>query len=199
MASLLLDKLEALKSNEIKLKEERRALEEELELEMEKKRRLKMEATLTKLEVQVDDLDNDLNSMMVRNNISTVKTSLNITRNQLSSTPPTTAGREALEQAIRKIDIEIAKMRDIRGIEEITVKEFKNNVSSICEENKKKLLNNMFHGRRRGSKLRHGLKELGLELEPEIKIYDDIIPLFRTMIGIMAKQQRDIDELKNRV
>lgn len=187
MTSLLLDKLESLKSNEIKLKEERRALEEELELEMEKKRRLKMEATLTKLEVQVDDLDNYLNSMMVRNNISTVKTSLNITRNQLSSTPPTTAGREALEQEIRKIDIEIAKMHDIRGIEEITVKEFKNNVSSICEENKKKLLNNMDGSR------------LDLELKPEIKIYDDIIPLFRTMIGIMAKQQRDIDELKNRV
>ena len=136
---------------------------------------------------------------MVQNNIRTVKTSLNITRNQLSSTPPTTAGREALEQEIRKIDIEIAKMHDIRGIEEITVKEFKNNVSSICEENKKKLLNNEFLVRNCGSRLRRGLEKLGLELEPEIKIYDDIIPLFRTMIGIMAKQQRDIDELKNRV
>ena len=55
MASLLLDRLEALKSNEIKLKEERRAIEEQLEME----KRMKMNGTLTKLEVQVDDLDND--------------------------------------------------------------------------------------------------------------------------------------------
>lgn len=110
MASLLLDKLEALKSNEIKLKEERRALEEELELEMEKKRRLKMEATLTKLEVQVDDLDNDWYP----------------TKNKCR------ASKIAL--------------------------------CYINSNNKNK-----------------------------------IVPLFRTMIGIMAKQQRDIDELKNRV
>ena len=58
MASLLLDKLEALKSDEIKLKEEQRVLEEQIALEMEKKRRLKMDATITKLEVQVDELEN---------------------------------------------------------------------------------------------------------------------------------------------
>ena len=40
MASLLLDKLEALKSDEIKLKEEQRFLEKQIALEMEKKRRL---------------------------------------------------------------------------------------------------------------------------------------------------------------
>ena len=56
MASLLLDKLEALKSDEIKLKEEQRFLEKQIALEMEKKRRIKMDATLTKLEVQVDEL-----------------------------------------------------------------------------------------------------------------------------------------------
>tara|TARA_B110000967_G_scaffold207388_1_gene256619 strand:+ start:2513 stop:2881 length:369 start_codon:yes stop_codon:yes gene_type:complete len=56
MTSILLDKLEALKSNEIKLKEDRRVLEEQIALEMEKKRRLKMDATLIKLEVQVDEL-----------------------------------------------------------------------------------------------------------------------------------------------
>jgi len=106
MASLLLDKLEALKSNEIKLKEERSVLEEELE----KKRRLKMEATLTKLEVQVDDLDNDW--WPTKNKCRASKIAL----------------------------------------------------CYINSNNKNK-----------------------------------IVPLFRTMIGIMAKQQRDIDELKNRI
>ena len=53
MSSHILDKLEALKSNEIKLKEERRVLEEQLELEIEKKRRMKLDGTLTKMEVQL--------------------------------------------------------------------------------------------------------------------------------------------------
>jgi len=57
MTSQLLDKLEILKSNEIKIKEEQRFLVEQISLEMEKKRRLKLEGTLKKLEVQVDELD----------------------------------------------------------------------------------------------------------------------------------------------
>ena len=49
MTSLLLDKLEELKSNEIKIKEEQRFLVEQISLEMEKKRRLKKEGTLAKI------------------------------------------------------------------------------------------------------------------------------------------------------
>jgi hypothetical protein len=35
-----------------------------------------------------------------------------------------------------------------------------------------------------------------VEIKPEIKIYQNIIPIFGTMIGIMKKQQSQIDELK---
>ena len=104
MASLLLDRLEALKSNEIKLKEERRAIEEQLEME----KRMKMNGTLTKLEVQVDDLDNDW--WPTKNKCRASKIAL----------------------------------------------------CYVNSNNKNK-----------------------------------IVPLFRTMIGIIEKQQRDIDELKN--
>jgi len=104
MTSLLLDRLEALKSNEIKLKEERRAIEEQLEME----KRMKMNGTLTKLEVQVDDLDNDW--WPTKNKCRASKIAL----------------------------------------------------CYVNSNNKNK-----------------------------------IVPLFRTMIGIIEKQQRDIDELKN--
>tara|TARA_B110000261_G_scaffold75823_2_gene87750 strand:+ start:53 stop:391 length:339 start_codon:yes stop_codon:yes gene_type:complete len=108
MTSILLDKLEALKSNEIKLKEDRRVLEEQIALEMEKKRRLKMDATLIKLEVQVDEL--------VVNSWST-------------------AYRSPAEKF------------------------------ALCQIN----ANNKYK----------------------------FVPLFRTLIGIMEKQQREINELKN--
>ena len=109
MASHLLDKLEELKSNEIKIKEEQRFLVEQISLEMEKKRRLKMEGTLTKLEVQVDELD--INGWSTKN--------------------------------ISKVDKIV--------------------LCYIHNNNKNK-----------------------------------IVPLFRTMIGIMEKQQKEIDELKSK-
>jgi len=33
----------------------------------------------------------------------------------------------------------------------------------------------------------------------QIKIYDDIIPIFSTMIGIMKKQEFEIDNLKQKM
>ena len=104
MTSLLLDRLEALKSNEIKLKEERRAIEEQLEME----KRMKMNGTLTKLEVLVDNMENSW--YPTKNKCRASKIALCYT--------------------------------------------YANNKNKI-------------------------------------------VPLFRTMIGIIEKQQRDIDELKN--
>jgi hypothetical protein len=36
------------------------------------------------------------------------------------------------------------------------------------------------------------------EIPHEIKIYDDIIPIFTTMIGIMKKQEYEINTLKTK-
>ena len=38
-----------------------------------------------------------------------------------------------------------------------------------------------------------------IELPQEIKIYDDIIPIFSTMISIMKKQEFEIDNLKQKM
>ena len=35
-----------------------------------------------------------------------------------------------------------------------------------------------------------------IEIKPEIKLYDDIIPIFNTLISIITKQQEEIDMLK---
>jgi hypothetical protein len=39
--------------------------------------------------------------------------------------------------------------------------------------------------------------KIDLEIKPEIKVYDDILPIFRTMIGIITKQQEEINILTN--
>ena len=36
-----------------------------------------------------------------------------------------------------------------------------------------------------------------VEIKTEVKIYDDLIPIFRTLIGIISKQQKEINQLKN--
>ena len=119
MTSLLLDKLEELKSNEIKIKEEQRFLVEQISLEMEKKKRLKMEGTLTKLEVQVDELaENFEGEIMTDNSILVLKFGKhNYTREEQ-----------------REIDKSL--VRDRGGFIKqkfITLEKFKNNLGKIEE------------------------------------------------------------------
>ena len=58
MTSYLIDKLEALKEDENKIKEQQRVLQEEIELKMEKKRKLELDGTIIKLRTQVDEIRN---------------------------------------------------------------------------------------------------------------------------------------------
>ena len=114
MSSHILDKLEALKSNEIKLKEERRVLEEQLELEIEKKRRMKLDGTLTKMEVQVDALaENFKGDLMPDNRILVYRFGKhNFTRKEIQ---------------------EIESARNGRSKNLITLENFKDNLSKIDE------------------------------------------------------------------
>lgn len=67
----------------------------------------------------------------------------------------------------------------------ITLKEFTDNLKNVSVE--KKALYSWCKG---------GINKELVTIPPEIKIYNDIIPLFTTMIGIMNKQQRKIDKLE---
>ena len=177
MSSHILDKLEALKSNEIKLKEERRVLEEQLELEIEKKRRMKLDGTLTKMEVQVDVLaENFKGDLMPDNSILVYRFGKhNFTRKEIQ---------------------EFESARNGRSKNLITLEKFKDNLSKIDE-----WMNNDISIEEMTCIIGHGqcgpMRPIELiKIPDDIKIYSDFVPLFRTMIGIMEKQQRDIDELK---
>lgn len=174
MSSHILDKLEALKSNEIKLKEERRVLEEQLELEIEKKRRMKLDGTLTKMEVQVDALaENFKGDLMPDNRILVYRFGKhNFTRKEIQEFESARNGRSKNLITLEKFKDNLSKIDEWMN-EGFSIEERIHSISSFC-------------GRPTGL----------IKIPDDIKIYSDFVPLFRTMIGIMEKQQRDIDELK---
>ena len=175
MASYLIDKLEELKEDENKLKEQQRVLMEEIELDIEKKRRLELDGTIIKLRAQVGELTKNIEGEIMPDNISLVLS----------------YGKHNYTQEEQR---EISQRQNRRNNSlGITLEKFKNNLSKMDE-----WMNN-------GTPMHQRLQLLGqniqrspnpLEIPREIKIYDDIIPIFTTMIGIMKKQEFEIDNLQ---
>lgn len=165
MASYLIDKLEALKTNELEIKEQQRILEEEIAFEMEKQRRLEMEGTITKLRTQIGEFSKNIEGLIMPNNISLV-----LEKNGCAGLS---------EQQIREA-------RDNRRTghvrQYITLSEFKNNIKQlkdkpIVDRSNARMIN-ILHTH---------------------KIYDDIIPLFTTIMGIIKKQGEEIKKLKSNI
>ena len=180
MTSYLIDKLEALKEDENKLREQQRILHEEIELEIEKKRRLELDGTIIKLRTQVGEIAKNIEGeIMPDNRIFVLRYGKhNYTQEEI---------REI--QSLQRV---VTKPRTKKTL--ITVKKFKYNLSKFDE-----WIND---GSSMNEKIRHAQhnqRDVPLVLPPEIKIYDDIIPIFTTMIGIMKKQEFEIDNLKQKM
>ena len=171
MASHLIDKLEALKEDENKLKEQQRVLMEEIELEMEKKRRLELDGTIIKLRTQVDEISKNIEGEIMPDNRMLVLR----------------FGKHNYSQEERK---EIQRNGTGSERQLLTLEKFKDNLSKVSEE-KKELLKNQ-----RGNA--YNQNSLTMTIPTEIKIYDDIIPIFTTMIGIMKKQELEIETLNKK-
>lgn len=216
MASYLIDKLEALKENENKLKEEQRVLIEEIELEIEKKRRLELDGTIIKLRAQVDEIAKNIEGEIMRDNFPLLreqettdyqKDSEKLRRdvNQgLIDDDETKKQKQQIEERRQRADREYIQWRNrivtprqprivtpnAVGVSEgkITLEKFKDNLSKVTKEIKDKC-------HMRGNRLGKSY----IEIPPEIKIYDDIIPIFTTMIGIIKKQEFEINNLKEKM
>ena len=205
MASYLIDKLEALKENENKLKEEQRVLMEEIELEIEKKRRLELDGTIIKLRTQVGEIAKNIEGKIMRDNFPLLReqettdyqkacTEFSKKVNKgLIDDDEAKKQKKYLRDRKQKEDAKYREWRDSSGEmkmndEKITLEKFKDNLSNVNKEIKDKC--HMRNNR---------LGKSYIELPQEIKIYDDIIPIFTTMIGIMKKQEFEIDNLKQRI
>ena len=213
MASYLIDKLEALKEDENKLKEQKRILHEEIELEIEKKRRLELDGTIANLRTQVDEIGKNIEGKIVRDNFLLLREQETTDWNNacdiakikhqqgLISDEEAKKQRQYLVDRKQKEDKKYCEWLDYprcaKSIEpadpKITLEKFKDNLSKVRQEMKDR-----WHGNR-------GLLAGGfsfnsyVEIPQEIKIYDDIIPIFTTMIGIMKKQEFEIDNLKQKM
>jgi len=203
MTSYLIDKLEALKEDENKLKEQQRILHEEIELEIEKKRRLELDGTITKLRTQVDEFGKNVEGKIMRDNFPLLREQettdyqkacdkfSNDVNQGLIDDDEAKKQRQCLVDRKQKEYAKYREWRDSSGemnvnnFEKITLEKFKDNLSKVTKEIKDKC-------HIRGSRLGKSY----IELPREIKIYDDIIPIFTTMIGIMKKQEYEIDSLK---
>ena len=181
MASYLIDKLEALKTNELEIKEQQRILEEEIAFEMEKQRRLEMEGTITKLRTQIGEFAKNIEGLIMPNNIEAV---MHFCR------PEKEMNKYEIQQK-RKAMSKISRGK-------ITLNEFKNNLNKIGKGNTELLKSGLpFPGEDTlGGK---GYPNQLAQINLPVKIYDDIIPLFITIMGIMKKQGEEIKKLKSNI
>jgi hypothetical protein len=204
MTSYLIDKLEALKEDENKLKEEQRVLQEKIELEIEKNRRLELDGTIIKLRTQVGELAKNIEGKIMIDNFPLLREQ-ETTDYQKACTKYSNDVNQGLiddeEQIERKKCIYERKQKEDKKYSEwmcrtkrdgndtkITLEKFKDNLSKVRQEIKDRC-------HIRG-------KQLGkshIEIPQKIKIYDDIMPIFTTMIGIMKKQEFEIDALKSKL
>tara|TARA_B110000008_G_scaffold168290_1_gene168182 strand:+ start:2216 stop:2779 length:564 start_codon:yes stop_codon:yes gene_type:complete len=179
MASYLIDKLEELKEEENKLKEQQRVLMEEIELDIEKKRRLELDGTIIKLRTQVEDFTKNIEGEIIPDNRMLVLS----------------YGKHNYTHEEQQEIGQLRQYNSNNSLRMTTLEKFKNNLSKLDE-----WMNNGIPMHERKQLLGQNMRSQNLlEIPPEIKIYDDVIPIFTTMIGIMKKQEFEIDNLKKKM
>jgi len=119
MTSILLDKLEILRSNERKNKEDQRVLQEQIEFEIETQRRLEMDGTIVKLQTQLSIFSRNIEGDIMPNNAE-------------------------IAEYIRGTTRQMHK--DKKSF--ITLKEFQNNLKNITDKTKELFGNKLGHGGR---------------------------------------------------
>ena len=205
MASYLIDKLEALKEDENSIKEQQRVLHEQIELEIEKKRRLELDGTIIKLRTQVDEISKNIQGEIMIDNIPLLreqeiidyqkacdKFSKDLNQGLIDDNE-VKKQRQYLIDRKQKADKKYQKWQQKSQLSisrsQITLEKFKDNLSNVRQEIKDRC-----YTRQKGN-----LGKSYIELPHEIKVYDDIMPIFNTMIGIMKKQEFEIDNLKQKM
>ena len=210
MTSLKTDLLEKLKKQEASIKLHQIQLIEEIEFELEKKRRLEKDGSVIKLRTQLDELMKIIETPNVPNNYKVILHDKQIAyQNDLNNWHENNKigkvdkeRQDALGVVVMNLKrlneeeaFRIEKLKKEQGIcqrpydtikDNITIKEYMNNLSEISPYTINSILS------RDG---RDPLKNL-VNTDLKEKVYYDILPLFTTIIGIIEKQQTEIDTIK---
>lgn len=214
MASTMIDLLEKLKRQEEVIKQQQLQLSEEIELELEKKRRLEKAGSVIKLRTQLDELMKIIETPNVPNNYKVILHDKQIAyQNDLNNWHENNKiGKVDKERQdalgvvvmnLRRLNeaeaFRIEKLKREQGIvgttfsrdtikDNITIKEYMNNLSEISPYTINSIMS--WNGR-------NPLKNL-VNTDLKEKVYYDILPLFTTIIGIVEKQQLEINALKTK-
>ena len=210
----MIDLLEKLKRQEEVIKQQQLQLSEEIELELEKKRRLEKAGSVIKLRTQLDELMKIIETPNVPNNYKVILHDKQIAyQNDLNNWHENNKiGKVDKERQdalgvvvmnLRRLNeaeaFRIEKLKREQGIvgttfsrdtikDNITIKEYMNNLSEISPYTINSIMS------RDG---RNPLKNL-VNTDLKEKVYYDILPLFTTIIGIVEKQQLEINALKTK-
>ena len=203
MTSYLFDKLNILKANEEKIKEEQRMVQEKIALEIETQRRLELDSTIVKLQTQLGEFSKNIDGEIMPNNHKLVCNQYDKDyRDQFRNVrlrQPSGKLEQNTEKHLRNLKAKAEKARnEMHTISssqiaiasgsppKITLKTFLENVNELDDDMKKRVEN---------CDSDYSQKKL-ITIPHEIKIYNDILPIFTTLIGILKKQEDEINKLK---
>ena len=227
MTSYLENKLKILNASKKKLDEEKsniekqkRDIEKQIKLEIEKQQKLSKNGTIIKMETQIEELKKRLQGKIMPNNLQILEKKYQ--KDYKEGCDELIRKRNSYEMTDEEVRVESIILREkyedirkkIKQLEgtnstnrtrgriydylgdktkNITLEEFKRNLSEISEATKYKYLNSFSEF----TINEFALNKILYQINPEIKVYDTILPIFSTMLDIMKKQQEEIDLLKN--
>lgn len=217
MTSYLENKLKILNASKKKLDEEKSNIEKQIKLEIEKQQKLSKDGTIVKMETQIEELKKRLQGKIMPNNLQILEKKYQKDYNE--GCDELIRKRNSYEMTDEEVRVESIilrekyedfrkKMEQLKGTnstrgriydylgdktKNITLKDFKRNLSEISEVTKYKYLNSFSEF----TINEFALNKILYQINPEIKVYDTILPIFSTMLDIMKKQQEEIDLLKN--
>ena len=179
--------LEKMIDEEEEFKNGKIQLEKDIELGEIQQKIMEQSGTIVKLKTQILKLSENIEGKLLPNNYEIVATQhqrdyvnycTKVRQQQPEGVLPDNITKKAQELK-DKMDITRWRSANQRNNIKITLKEFVKNISELDEDTK-----NLFQ---RKVKL--------LTIPPQIKIYDDIIPIFDTIFSVLKKQQEQLDKI----
>lgn len=205
MSSYLEEELANISRMKMELEQKQSEIQKQIELELEKNKILELNGTIEKLQVQINELSKEIAGDIMPDNLEVLIFSKSLKLRKIIDnfhyTQRENLSETELEEMKKRVENEQIKIRN--EIEKLRIKqndrknksvlsnksvlisldEFKKNLIDMDLDTKKKFCRNS--------------QTDFVEIKTEVKIYDDLIPIFRTLIGIISKQQKEINQLKN--
>tara|TARA_B110000967_G_C18876657_1_gene558696 strand:+ start:1095 stop:1682 length:588 start_codon:yes stop_codon:yes gene_type:complete len=180
--------LEKIRDEEEEFRNRKIQLEKDIELGEIQQKIMEQSGTIVKLKTQILKLSENIEGKLLPNNYEVVATQYNkdyseycnMVRIQHPGGAPANITKKVLELRAKMDNAQKESPNKCNSNNiKISLKEFVNNINELDKDTK-----NLFQ---RKVKL--------VTIPPQIKIYDDIIPIFDTIFSVLKKQQEQLDKI----